>query len=146
MKPAFDTSATHNEKEALAMHLGCNSDDIEHLGVRDVVHDFLYNGKVVHVVHSSYSYMLKGGKTVSFNNSVWLIAKSEFQPLDIYLQVLRNSKKPFLECLEMAKSFVLANDGAVVSQGDNVTVLRLHLDEGHCFKPYPDIDLFYFET
>ncbi len=65
--------------------------------------------------------------------------------LDDYLMGLRKAKKTYSQGLELAKQFALNNGGEFVTTNENETVLKVFGEEAHCFQPYPDIDIFYFE-
>lgn len=64
-----------------------------------------------------------------------------------YLNTLQISRKPYNECLSIAIDFVTSLGGHVVNADEEgVTVLTLRNTIAYCFQPYPDIDLFYFES
>lgn len=66
--------------------------------------------------------------------------------LDDYLMALRKAKKTYSQGLELAKQFALDHGGEFFTTNEDVTVLKVLGEEAHCFQPYPDIDIFYFET
>jgi len=66
--------------------------------------------------------------------------------LDSYLTRLRNEKKTYSEGLALAKQFVIDRGGEISFKPDGITTLKALGVEAHCFQPYSDIDLFYFET
>lgn len=75
------------------------------------------------------------------------LAAAKMQGLDNYLCAIRSAKKTYAEGLELAKKYVSDNGGTVETNKDTgVTSLSLLDEKAFCFKPYPDIDLFYFET
>jgi hypothetical protein len=66
--------------------------------------------------------------------------------LDSYLTNLRGQKKTYNEGLALAKQFVIDRGGEISLTSDGITTLKMQGEEAHCFLPYSDIDLFYFET
>lgn len=74
------------------------------------------------------------------------LAAAKMQGLDSFLCELRKVKKTYKEGLNRAKTYVLDNGGRVEKLADNQTKLILGDEEAVCFKPYPDIDLFYYEN
>ncbi|WP_339673857.1 hypothetical protein [Dasania marina] len=75
---AFDIPAINNQKEALAIHLGIDSDDdeqfkqISELGVLGFEHSFAYKGKKYTVEHSRLG--VTGDRVVNFNSNNWVIS------------------------------------------------------------------------
>lgn len=75
------------------------------------------------------------------------LAAAKMRGLDDYLAALRTAKKTFTEGLDLAKKYVLDNGGYIEERKeDSVTVVSLWGIRAYCFKLYPDIDLFYYET
>ncbi len=66
--------------------------------------------------------------------------------LDSYLTGLRYQKKTYSEGLVLAKQFVIDRGGEIALTSDGITTLKILGEEAHCFQPYSDVDLFYFET
>lgn len=66
--------------------------------------------------------------------------------LDSYLMELRKSRKTFSEGVELAKQFALDKGGEFATSNDGVTIIKGLGEKAHCFRPYADIDIFYFET
>ena len=76
------------------------------------------------------------------------LAAAKMRGLDAYLSAIREAKKPFDEGLALAIEYVKDNGGKIETT-ESTTVLSLDLatnEIAHCFKPYEDIDLFYFEN
>ncbi|MEH6454889.1 MAG: hypothetical protein V7749_01075 [Cocleimonas sp.] len=77
MKTAFDISPINNELEALAIHLGINTDidsevsSIEVIDFSNGIHRFKYAQKVYVVAHVSYG--LPTDLTIDFNSCLWSI-------------------------------------------------------------------------
>ena len=72
------------------------------------------------------------------------LAAAKMSGLGAYLQALRDTRRGFSQCLELAVSFVQDAGGQVNHESES-TILELGEQVFHCFQPYPDIDLFYFE-
>lgn len=74
------------------------------------------------------------------------LAVAKMEGLDAFLLALRKAGETYHSGLTKAKQFVIDNGGSVLDEDqDGVTVLKLFDDEAHCFQPYTDIDMFYFE-
>ncbi|CAH7353078.1 hypothetical protein ACED30_14065 [Vibrio splendidus] len=76
------------------------------------------------------------------------LAASKTQGLIAYAETLRELKTPYNEGLIALRDYVITNDGQEhTTQHDGVKVTRFVLacEELHCFQPYQDIDLLYFE-
>jgi hypothetical protein len=65
--------------------------------------------------------------------------------LDDFLTAQRKSLASYSDGLLSAISYVTINKGEVIELGEGETKLVLGHEEAICFKPYEDIDLFYFE-
>lgn len=65
--------------------------------------------------------------------------------LQSFLEAQRKEMAKYDEGLLLASTFVENNNGQVVQCENNETKLILGNDVAICFKPYDDIDLFYFE-
>lgn len=77
------------------------------------------------------------------------LAAAKMHGLDGYLTALRNAKKTYSDGLALAKQFVCDNGGTSterIEDGVTITTLCCCEERAECFQPYPDIDLFYFET
>jgi hypothetical protein len=75
------------------------------------------------------------------------LAAAKMRGLDPYLLALRKAKKSFSEGLGLASQYAVDNGGEVSAvSNEGVTTIKALGEEAHCFQPYPDIDIFYFET
>ncbi|MBO1897743.1 hypothetical protein HNW13_018555 [Shewanella sp. BF02_Schw] len=64
--------------------------------------------------------------------------------LDKMLAEIGNKRMPFKAGLAVACQCVSDSGGEVFDEGESVK-LTLKGVEAHCFQPYQDIDLFYYE-
>ena len=74
------------------------------------------------------------------------LAASKMNGLNGFLKEIRNQKFTYLDGLLKAVEYVRASGGDVIELPDDETKLVLNNDEAICFQPYPDIDLFYYES
>lgn len=65
--------------------------------------------------------------------------------LESKLARIRSLKPKYNRGLHLAVTFV-KESGGKVTQNKEETILSLGDDTAHCFKPYDDIDLFYYES
>lgn len=82
----FDIPGINNKLEALAIHLGLDSDNDEHIKTVEVldkdepyyreIHRFMHNGNMYHVSSLGRSRLSKGFEcdaAVQFNSNIWAI-------------------------------------------------------------------------
>lgn len=74
------------------------------------------------------------------------LATSQMHGLNGLLYELRKQKLSYQNGLSRAIEFVNHNGGNVIELPDNQTKLTLGNDQAICFRPYADIDLFYYES
>lgn len=69
---------------------------------------------------------------------------AEMKGLESYLTAVRETTSSFEQGIALATQYVNKNNGSVTREGNN-TLLYLWGDVATCFKPFTDIDKFYFE-
>jgi hypothetical protein len=75
------------------------------------------------------------------------LAAAKMRGLDPYLVALRKMGKTYSEGLALATQYAKDNGGEVSTlSNEGITTIKIFGEEAKCFQPYPDIDLFYFET
>jgi hypothetical protein len=74
------------------------------------------------------------------------LAAAKMKGLIGYLEQLRKLKVTYSNGLSKACNFVKENDGNIIELDDGETKLSMLGEEAICFQPYPDIDLFYWES
>jgi len=82
---------------------------------------------------------------LNVNLSNLRIETSKMQGLEGLVKCLRDEKLSYQNGLSVAVEYTQQNSGIVETLEDGVTRLALHGFEVHCFQPYSDIDLFYYE-
>jgi hypothetical protein len=66
--------------------------------------------------------------------------------LDAELRRIRNTRVGYDAGIELATLFIITNNGKAVELPEMQTKLVLGDEEAICYQPYPDIDLFYYES
>jgi hypothetical protein len=73
------------------------------------------------------------------------IETAKMQGLEVFLNCVRDLKIRYEPGLQQAIQYIRDNHGTVEILDGGVTRLTLNGFQADCFRPFPDIDRFYFE-